>query len=275
MTKILKQDDLSPTGFHCDGDGKITPNAITAAFECNQMLGCSITSFGDVNLDAANAGDLLMWDGTNVGSTTISTGIQIGFTQVAHGFSMPAQGFIPVYMSGTVWVEANTTDLDRTHIAFIVDAPTADTLLIQQNGILNVVGGHGLTIGSRYYLQDDGSISTTPDTEIVDLTVYPIDVENILLMDDDAVIVSTHPQILAFKKEFVGTDFTGTGPYTLTINAAEHGLQADKYITATVYEAGTPNTVVLTQIDVDATGTITLTTTSTFDGYLMLFNPNF
>jgi hypothetical protein len=275
MVKILKQDDLAPEGFSCNGSGKIVPNVITSAFNCSQLAACSITSFDDVNLDLANAGDLLMWDGTGIGSTTIDTGIQIGFAQPAHGFTMPAHGFIPVYINGTVFVEANTTHMDRTHIAFIVSVPTADSLLIQQGGILNVLGGHGLTVGERYYLRDDGSISTTPAAGIVDLVAYPIDTENILLEDDDAVVVSTHPQLLAYKKEFVGADFSGTGPYTLTIDAAEHGLQADKYITANIYESGTPNTLVQAQVDVTDTGTITITTTSTFAGYLMLFNPNF
>ena len=83
--------------------------------------------------------------------------------QPAHGFTLPAHGFIPVYLDTiTGWELALATDSLTLHDSYIVEVISVDTFVLQEAGILRVPAGHGLTPGSDYFLTDVGGIATTP-----------------------------------------------------------------------------------------------------------------
>jgi len=83
--------------------------------------------------------------------------------QPAHGFTLPAHGFIPVYLDTiTGWELALAADSLTLHDSYIVEVISVDTFVLQEAGILRVPAGHGLTPGSDYFLTDVGGIATTP-----------------------------------------------------------------------------------------------------------------
>ena len=82
--------------------------------------------------------------------------------QSSHGYTVPAEGFIPVFNDGSVWGPANSSGMDSLPESFIVEVISADTFVLQESGLI-YVSGHGLTVGARYYLLDNGTLSTTPD----------------------------------------------------------------------------------------------------------------
>ena len=79
--------------------------------------------------------------------------------ETAHGFSV---GDL-VYRSAGGWAQADATDLASAMYTGIVAAvPDVDNFVLQMIGF--VTGLSGLTDGTWYYLQDDGSLDTTPGT---------------------------------------------------------------------------------------------------------------
>ncbi len=101
---------------------------------------------------------------SNVSSGTFASEIRDTVTQTSHGFTIPTHGFIPVRHNGTNWVAANSTSSITVHQAFIVAVPSVNTFILQQVGAIQK-SSHGLTVGSVYYLQDNGTIAATPDAD--------------------------------------------------------------------------------------------------------------
>lgn len=303
MVKIITIEDLDPNGFVCTEDGKITPVAPAVSFACPQLNACNIDMLDGITLAGAQAGQILTFDGTNVVATNLPDAEETIITQVGHGFTLPSYGVLPIYMdqSSGLWLRANSGAIDRVHVAFVTNVLTPDTFIMRYAGVFTTAAPHGLTVGETYYLQDDGSVNTTPDAQIVDKAIIPIDADSLLLLDDDAYAVPlltlpnvdgdagqviqtdgagnlsfvdqpTVPTIttISFVDEFVSGDWTGAGPYTITILPATHGLGATKYIVATVYETATPNEEVGVEIKVANDGTVTIESVDAFDGYVIL-----
>jgi hypothetical protein len=94
-------------------------------------------------------------------------------TQNSHGFTVPTEGFIPVRNNGSSWVAANTAAANNLHESFVVEVIDTNTFVLMESGLL-FVNSHGLMVGSNYYLQNDGSIGSSPDTAYFDwlATIY-------------------------------------------------------------------------------------------------------
>jgi len=82
--------------------------------------------------------------------------------------SITNNGYVPI-QAGT-YTLANASASDSTHFAYAISAPTSDSLTIVYTGKYTF-NSHGKTIGSLYYLQDDGSEDTTPGT-VTSSTVF-------------------------------------------------------------------------------------------------------
>jgi hypothetical protein len=83
--------------------------------------------------------------------------------QASHGFVLPTHGFIPVYNNAGTWTLAQADDTLSLHTNYIVEILHTDTIVLQVLGRLDVTG-HGLTVGSSYFLTDAGGVSTTGGT---------------------------------------------------------------------------------------------------------------
>lgn len=113
------------------------------------------------------------WDFTaGTGASTVTV------YQQAHGFTLPTKGYIPVVLTAGSWVQASTSDSVNLHQAFVVGTPDTDSITLQTTGLLTVEG-HGLTVGEEYFLQDNGSESTSADATYNDWTVTVIDANTI------------------------------------------------------------------------------------------------
>ena len=129
-------------------------------------------------------------------------------TQVAHGFTLPAQGFIPLHFDGTTWSAANTTDTTKLQDAYLVGVVDADNFKIVTSGLIEVT--HGLTLGQYYYLQDDGSIGLNPDGDIDSVVAFTVSTNYVHLIDNRPVSLET-------------VDDT-TGAQTIIITQTAHGF---------------------------------------------------
>lgn len=86
-------------------------------------------------------------------------GIKFTVEETAHGFSV---GDLVRKTSGD-WATADASTLaNAMHAGMVVSVPDADTFILQVVG--SVSGLSGLTDGSWYYLQDDGSLDTSADS---------------------------------------------------------------------------------------------------------------
>jgi hypothetical protein len=102
-------------------------------------------------------------------------------TQASHGFTVGTQGFLPVYNNSGTWAAANTSSASSLHDSYVVDVIDANTFVIQPAGILRE-SSHGLTVGSDYFLQDGGTISTSPDATYNDWMCHVIDANTLELI---------------------------------------------------------------------------------------------
>lgn len=107
-----------------------------------------------------------------------------------HGFDLTVApyntyGFIPVALTNGGIVAANTTSENLMPIGYVT-AINGDVLTIQTTGELRTT--HSLTVNETYFLQDDGSLATTPDSDgdVTDFNVLICDViaaDRIILRD--------------------------------------------------------------------------------------------
>ena len=70
-----------------------------------------------------------------------------------------------------------------------------------------------------------------------------------------------------YQANFLTTDFSSN---ILTVTAATHGLGASKNLSVKVYEDGTPNTEVETEVKVADNGDVTVNVNSTFNGHIVI-----
>jgi hypothetical protein len=113
-------------------------------------------------------------------------------TQTAHGITLPTHGFVAVRMNGSNVVAANTAAEANLPVKYVIGVPDSNTLVLFDSGYITVAS-HGLTVGSMYFLNDSGGISTTADTDYSVAVATVISSDTILLHDPlpIAAVVST------------------------------------------------------------------------------------
>jgi len=131
-----------------DGTDDATVHTIAGTAGANSLLGLNSTGSG---MEWKNA------------SEVANLGLRYAVYQPAHGFTLPAYGFVPVYRDSTSgWELALANDSTKLHSAYVVEVINTDSFVLMEAGILTITGGHGLNVGEDYFLTNTGSISTTP-----------------------------------------------------------------------------------------------------------------
>ena len=105
--------------------------------------------------------------------------------QTAHGFNIPAQGFIPVYRTGTTWTASDSSESGKLAVAYITEVVDVDNFKLQQAGFVNATG-HGLDENNFYFLKSDGDITKTEPLDISQPICYVVSANEILLLDQRA-----------------------------------------------------------------------------------------
>jgi hypothetical protein len=81
----------------------------------------------------------------------------------SHGLAaaIASNGYVPIKADFTV---ANSTSVDSIFVAYAIDAPDPDSLLIKFTGALSFSSWHGKEINQQYFLQDNGTEGLTAGT---------------------------------------------------------------------------------------------------------------
>lgn len=90
--------------------------------------------------------------------TFLGAGITVGVTQASHGLSV---GDV-VRFDGTDYVQATADTAGNAEAVGVVTLVDGDDFAFQTAGVVSTLSG--LTPGDLYYLQDDGSLGTSPGT---------------------------------------------------------------------------------------------------------------
>ena|GEM_PF-6787292 len=89
----------------------------------------------------------------------LGAGVTVGVTQASHGLSV---GDV-VRHDGAIYVQATADTAGNAEaVGVVTSVPDANSFAYQTAGL--VTGLSGFTPGEVYYLQDDGSLGTTPGT---------------------------------------------------------------------------------------------------------------
>src|SRR5690606_6604165 len=88
----------------------------------------------------------------------LGAGITVGVQQAAHGLTV---GDV-VRFDGADYVQATADTAANSEAVGVVTAVSADAFAYQTAGVVSTLSG--LTPGSLYYLQDDGSLGTSAGT---------------------------------------------------------------------------------------------------------------
>ncbi len=143
MDKILKESDLHPDGFTCDG-GKLKPVVVSPAFNCNDLNSCNINALGNVTAAAPTSGQVLIYDGSNWVASNILTG---------SGGGVYSQDFLIADWSGsplTITILATTHGLGIT--------PDLHVEIYEDNGVQND------SIITDYSVSDTGDVTIETNT---------------------------------------------------------------------------------------------------------------
>jgi hypothetical protein len=109
-------------------------------------------------------------------------------------------------------------------VAYVVGIPDANTLTIQLDGPL-IATAHGLTTGQYYYLQDNGSIGTTPDGQFDARVLYA--------WDDDTLLLQ-HVRHISAASSITFIDSLTEA----TVIGAQYRLRAAEVVGASTFTAG-------------------------------------
>lgn len=159
--------------YNCDGYGSIETNLLSDTL--------TVGLWDLVRYTINDSGDFLRHCVPIQGSSGgVSDTTSFLVYAPAHGLtdSIAAYGYVPIKPGYT---KANSSSADSVHFAYAVAAPHTDTLELKLSGPITVTG-HGLAIGSLYYLNDDGTESTSSGT-VRAPTAYVIDANTLLLTE--------------------------------------------------------------------------------------------
>jgi len=185
-----------------------------------------------------NAGSWVMtsMDDLGGGGTSGTDYTRDTITQAGHGITL-TNGFRPITKSGASYVVSNTVASGNLPQLYAVQIIDANTFVVQQSGKL-IATSHGLTVGEDYFLQDDGTYSTTPDgdgdaEDFNSLLAHVVDANTLYLQEQRPggnVIVSLDD----------GTNTSSLKVGTLTLSG-----------TGVKFNVATPNTI---QANIDIVG---------------------
>jgi hypothetical protein len=179
--------------------------------------------------------------------------------QASHGFVLPTHGFIPVYNNAGTWTLAQADDTLSLHTNYIVEILHTDTVVLQVLGRLDVTG-HGLTVGSSYFLTDAGGVSTTGGTHN-DYMCDVMDANTLMLVYTRPIYAGT-PDTVGYLRDTTLFDGDVSGTYdNLQLGT---GVVGSNEIASTAVTPGTYGTSTkIPSFTVDADGRITYATDTT------------
>lgn len=130
----------------------------------------------------------LLVDGIDIPEPSQSGNTQDTITQNSHGFTVLDPLF--VNSSGT-WILSNVSDEDSVHMGIVTEIINSNTFIITYSGITEQTA-HGYTIGSVYYVQDDGTYATTSPTNLInDIAFYVVSANKLFITEQRPVLPST------------------------------------------------------------------------------------
>ncbi len=103
----------------------------------------------------------------------------------SHGFVLPTKGYIPI---NAEFNEANGSHIDSIQINYIIDVPHPDTIEVVTGGVITLNSYHGLQIGELYFLQNDGSETTSDTANVTSSTAFVLDSLSISLREIGAIL---------------------------------------------------------------------------------------
>jgi len=148
-----------------------------------------------------------------------------------------------------------------------VNVEVGDMVICTVDGSLT---GDQATVGANWnviQVNIDGAVTSSSVTS-TDNNIATYDGTSGKIIQDSGIAISSLAQ--KYTADFVVGDWAGAGPYTLTITSATHLLGAEKSLVVKVYEDGTPNSEVETDLTVSDTGEVVITSNSTFAGHYVI-----
>ena len=145
----------------------------------------------DLTLTSQNIQADLLLDPASDNEATITSngllvrgGTKVIINQPGHGFVLPAYGFIPVHNNAGTFVLATSASEIVTKDLFITEIIDVNNFVVRQNGFITV-GGHGLTVGQYYYLDNAGAITTTVPTTGMKSVMCHVVTDSIIMLVDN------------------------------------------------------------------------------------------
>jgi len=205
----------------------------------------------------------------------LGVGVTVGVTQESHGLSV---GDV-VRHNGTAYVQAKAdTAANAEAVGIVTSVPDTDTFAFQATGLVTVSGA-SFTPGALYYLQDDGSLGTSPGSVDKPILIAVSSTSGVMVLavgasggasaftdlsDTPASYAGAGGKVVAVKGDGTGLEFadapTGASPYDLNLGFAgsPNAGAADLFLAprAVTIDAGDPGEVYVGVNPTDGTATI-------------------
>jgi hypothetical protein len=164
----------------------------------------------------------------------LGAGVTVAVTQASHGLAV---GDV-IRHNGTSYVAATAdTSANAEAVGIVTTVPDVDSFTYQAAGF--VTGLSGLTAGELYYLQDDGSLGTTPGTVEKAILIAVSSTSGVMVLavgasggasaftdlsDTPSDYTGSGGKFVAVKSDGTGLEFadapTGASPYDLQLGFA-------------------------------------------------------
>lgn len=147
----------------------------------------------------------------------LGAGVTVGVTQASHGLSV---GDV-VRHNGTSYVAATAdTASNAEAVGIVTSVPDTDTFAFQATGLVTVSGA-SFTPGALYYLQDNGSLGTSPGTVEKPILIAVSSTSGVMVL---AVGASGGASAFTDLTD-APNDYTGAGGKLLAVTVGEDGLE--------------------------------------------------